>query len=426
MDLPNYSKKKPNPTKNTKIKNLDLTPTPILHLPKDEIIFYFKDRLYFLTTPYDKISNEEEINILGKNYGLIDSESFLDLEKDYLEENKKNINSFKVNYLKRLIEKGDLIKKEYNFLEKSLKEDDSLDSVVQNYFFPITKGTNIEKIISDNKREERFEKEINMDKIRNTDFTHNTSFFKDLFLKYYGYSSFLVTDNKCYKISNKMNFMETTKELERKYKEFVREKIKRKTKKNINSYIEELLQKDEHLENLRERISSVTFKPHKDFGADRISENEYILFKNIGRYGVEWKGDFYLFSPIKVGVGLTKTFSGYKIDEKGFAYKNPYYKHPYIQGEKGRKRREICTAGKINKIHSQINFGSKANKEGKAELMKSAKRLLERFEDILKRGHNSNHEPIDTIQESAQLISKREAEKLKIIGIEFFPKKYGN
>jgi hypothetical protein len=55
-----------------------------------------------------------------------------------------------------------------------------------------------------------------------------------------------------------------------------------------------------------------------------------------------------------------------------------------------------------------------------------AKALLIRFENIIKRGHNSTHNPIDSIPESAELISRREAERYIREGISFFQKTYGN
>lgn len=404
-------------------RNLNLTSTPISFFPEDELIIYLKDKLYSLSTSPDKTLNKQKINFLGQTYYATEFDSFLNLEKDYIEKNKEEIEKFKKSYINKLSEENTLIKDQYDFLERTLKNSDSLDSLVKNYFFPITKGIDIEKIISDNKKNENFERKIDVNKIRELQFNHSVSYFNNLFSD--KNSPFLITNKELYCISNELKFVEEISNCERKYKKFISEKIKEKIKNNVDSYFKGILQNDKRLQNLNEKIHTATYNPHRDFGTERISETEYVLFKNVGEYGVEWDGKFYLFPPLKVGAGLTKTSSGYKIDKRAFVYKNPYYKHPYIQGGKGGERREICTAGRLNLIHSQIELNSTSSKD-KAYLMKSVKKLLGIFEEILKAGHNSNHIPMDTIQKSSRLISRTEAENYKRRRVEFFKKTYGN
>lgn len=403
--------------------NLNLTSTPMSFFPEDELIIYLKDKLYSLSTSPDKTFNKQKINFLGQTYYATEFDSFLNLERDYIEKNKKEIEKFKKSYINKLPEENTLIKDQYDFLERTLKNSDSLDSLVKNYFFPITKGIDIEKIISDNKKNENFERKIDVNKIREMQFNHSVSYFNNLLPD--KNSPFLITNRELYCISNELKFVEEISSCGRKYKKTISKKIKEKIKNNVDSYFEGILQNDRRLQNLNEKIHTATYNPHRDFGADRISEKEYVLFKNVSEYGVEWNGKFYLFPPLKVGAGLTKTFSGYKIDKRAFVYKNPYYKHPYIQGEKGEERREICTAGRLNLIHSQIGLKSTSSQD-KAYLMKSVKKLLGIFEEILKAGHNSNHDPVDTIQKSSRLISRTEAENYKRRGVEFFKKTDGN
>lgn len=403
--------------------NLDLSRTPISNFPRDEFILFAKDKLYFLTKDHVPESGKK-INIVGKDYGLIESESFLDLEKDYLKENKKGIDSFKSEYLKEVSEGNKIIKEKYNDLERSLRQEGSVSSLVRNYFFPITKGIDIEKIIEEDKKREENEKKIDIDKIKGIDLSQEPSYLRS-FLQEKGSPPFLFAKGKCYQVSDsRFKVIHKIGDLEKKYKGFLKNKIKNKIRKSLDSYVNWLVEKD--MSDLKEKVSSATSKPDSRFGADKISENEYVLFKKIGDYGVEWDGHFYLFPPVKVGICLIKTPWGYKIDEGVFVYNNPYYKHPFITGDKGDERREICTAGELGKIHKNINFVSSGGKKEKASLMKSAKSALDYFEDILKRGHNTTHRPMDSIPESAKQISKKEAEKLNQRGVEFFKKKYGD
>lgn len=426
-------------------RNLNLTSTPISFFPEDELIVYLNDRIYHLGVFDNKDPSKTDdvvyingkvsrlgsspnnefsiINIEGINYSLISSESFLDLEKEFLNKNKKEINLFGVNYMKILARENTIIQEKYNSLEKSLKEGDSLSLLVKNYFFPITKRVDLEKIIAENKKKEILKKEIDINKIKDIQFSHNTSFFHSLIPN--KELPILITGGICYYISGDLKFIGKVYTHETNYKKFISEKIKEKVRNHVNSYFEDLSQKSEGLKNLSEQIHLATSSPRKDFGAERISETEYVLFKNVGEYGVEWDGKFYLFPPLKIGIGLTKTSRGYEIGERAFVYKNPYYKHPYVSGKKGSERREICTAGRLNTIHSQIGLSSTSSRD-KAYLMRSAKRLLENFEGILKTGHDSDHIPVDTIKESSKLLTPSEAKYHKSKEVEFFPKTYGN
>lgn len=427
--------------------NLNLIPTPISLFPEDELIVYFNDKIYFLEKPLGNKSNSvtntggivhidskiytlsssscrnshPTINVEGISYPLINAEFLLDLERNYLKENHDEIESFRRDYIRRLAKENSGIRERYDSLMKSLKENDSLESLVKNYFFPITKGIDLEKVISENKKNEKIGRNINIDKIRNIRFNHSVSYLHHLIPDRNKNMHLLITGGKLYCVSNELEFVEEISECEIKYKKFISEKIKEIIKGDVDSYFGNLSQDSEDLQNLKKKINIATSCPNKDFGTERISEREYVLFKNVGEYGVEWNENYYLFPSLKVGIGLTKTSSGYKIDEKAFVYKNPSYKHPYIMGTKGSERREICTAGRLNLIHSQIGFNSKSS-EDKAYLMKSAKKLLGIFEGILREGHNSPHKPFDTIQESARLISGTEAEYYKRRGVVFFPK----
>lgn len=426
--------------------SLNLSATVISSFPHDELIIYLNDKLYFLSSlpvsqknpseinirgvvnldgkiyPFgSSLDNNSIIHIAGSNHLLKGYESFLGLEKRFLSRNKKEIDSFKADYIKRLARENSILKEKYSSLERLLKNDDSLDALVRNYFYPITKGIDIEKIISENKKGEAFNKEADITKIREIQFDHNHSFFYSLISD--KNIPLLITGGECYCITPELKFLERTDTMESKYKKFISENIKKKIRNSVNSYFEDLAVKDKKLMDLNDKIDSATSRPPKDFGADRISEDEYVLYKNTGEYGVEWNGQFYLFSPVKIGISLIKSSNGYKIDESAFVYKDPYYKHPYIQGIKGQERRVICSAGRLDLICSQIGLDSTPSKD-KAHLMKSAKYLLNRFENIIKRGHNSDHHPFDSLYDSAKTISPAEVEYYKRRGVEFFRKIY--
>lgn len=401
---------------------LNLSPTLLSFLPEDELIVYWRG-LYHLSSVSK--GDSQKISIGGTVYSMVKSEFFLDLEKDYLKRNQKEIERFKEEYIKRLAQENAVIKEKYDSLKSSLKDGNSLDSLVKNYFFPITKNMDLEEIISENESRENAKRKIDTSQIQEIQFNHLIPFFESLLPD--GDMPLLITGGKCYSLSPDPVFVKNLRTLEKKYKESISEKIKNKIRSSVNFYLNKLVSEDRDFNDLNEKIHSATSGPRKDFGADRISDDEYVLFKEIGEYGVEVERDFYLFPPLKVGVTLVKTSRGYNISEDAFAYESPQYKHPYIQGEVGWERRKICNGGTLNRIQSEIDFISHSNSNrDKAHLMRSAKALLLRFENILVAGHNSPHYPFDTIRESARLLSGTEVQTYQNRGVMFFRKVDGN
>jgi hypothetical protein len=414
--------------------SLNLSPTPLSYFPEEELIIFLNDRLYYLsissaTQNLSKISMGGTVNLKGvvyclnpsledsTGYSLICSESFVDLEREFFIRNKKEIDSFKQSYIEQLAQEDFTLGERYDSLAKSLN-DDSLDSLIKNYFFPITKGIDLEKIISENKKRELFEKRFDVNKIKDIHFGYKTSFFQEILAN--KDAPLLITGGEFYSLSPKISFLDNTRNMEKKYKHLILRKIKENIKSNVSDYFRDLSEKDQGLKELSNGISHATSGAHKDFGAERISEYEYVLFKNTGQYGVEWKGEFYLFPSAKVGVSVVKNSNGFQIDESAFVYQDPDYKHPYVYLD-GTERQRICTAGRLSIIHRQIGLDSTSSRD-KTKLMTSAKRLLESFDGILKAGHNSDHVPQTSIPESARLISRSEAEYYKKRGVVFFPK----
>ncbi len=397
--------------------SLNLSSTPISLFPEEELIVYWKGLCHLSSNLPD--SRSQKISLGNLVYSLIKEESFLDIERDYLGRNRQEIDRFRDRYLRRLASENSVVKERYDVLRKSVNED-SLDSLVKNYFFSVTRNIDIEKIILDNEVREKAERKIDASQIPNIEFNHRIPLL-DALMPEEDIPVF-ITGKKCYSLSPELRFLESVKSLERRYKEYIADRIKDKIKKSVEIYFKRSLD-NRSIDELDKKVRAARASPGDGFGVRRISDNEYVLFKEVGEYGVEWNDKFYLFPPLKVGINLVKTSAGYRISNSAFAFESPYYKHPYIQGSKGRERRSICSAGTLDRIHSEIEFISASeNNSEKAHLMKSAKALLLRFENILVAGHNSSHDPFDTIQNSAQILSDSEVRYYQRRGVMFFKK----
>jgi hypothetical protein len=429
------------------ISTLKLSPTPISDFPKDEIILYLKDRLYYLSAlelaglsdkgiselnlggitfvggkkynlPDSSLDDVSIINTESGSFLVLGSEFFLDLEMDYLRRNEGNIESLRKAYINELAKEDEAVRSKFSSLEKSLMENDSLDSLVRNYFFPMTQGVDIGKIISENKTKEILEKKVDISKIRNVKFDHKVSYFSKIIATD---MPLLITDGKIFALSSEMEVLWDIASFEKKYKKLILKDIEERTKKNVDSYFSDSFSLRD-LENLRDRISYMTSEPKEGFEAERkVDGSEYILIKNIGRYGVKWKGSFYLFPSLKIGISLAKDGNGFRISDRAFAYKNPEYKHPFIEIGEESERRGICTANKSKTIRDFIGMSTDSS-TNKAYLMRSAIGLLMEFEGIIKEGFNSLHLPYDSIFDSATPLTESQAESYKRRGVLFFPK----
>lgn len=400
-------------------KKRQLTPSIISFFPNDELIATNKGKLYFLSSEEGPM----KIKFKGNQFSLIESESLFDLEQDYFKDNKDFIEDMKKSYLNKIKSKNDSMKDISSKFESSFQKENSIDLMVKNYFFPATKNIDIKEIIDNVEKYQDLNKKLEAGRPKDVNLNFKPSLLEFYLSRKSNSLPIIFTNNKAFFFDSRLTFLDGIHSLDKDYKKFLKAKVGERIKNSFDEYLKETINKDMSVINTKKQLESIVGSPHRDFGADKISNNEYILFKKVKEYGVEYENSFYIFPQTLVGVALSKNSSGYKLGDRGFLYKNPNYAHPYAEGAKGNDKRSICTAGNHGAILKQIDF-SGSSKEGNAKLMKSAVRLIGRFENILKRGHNSSHLPAhgDSLEKSARKISEFEATRLRKGGMEFFKK----
>ena len=300
-----------------------------------------------------------------------------------------------------------------------LFSEDSLDSLVENSFFPLTRGENPDKAEGYIKLRERITNVQHHEQIPDIQFNHTVPFLEEVLLP--ESRPVLITGRKVYSLGPKLKFLGDLEKFENAYKELLSKKLRVKINNEALPHLTNAVYESVSLELEKEAKSEQHLS--SGFDAEKVSENEYVLVREIGEYGVEWKGEFYLFPPTRIGLEFTKTDKRYNIGSMAFMYKKPEYKHPYLQGRYGEDKRVICTANMLNLIHSKINFVSSSDgPENITALMKSAINLLYRFERIITSGFNSEHTPFYSIEDSARLLAPNEVQECKSRGVKFYKK----
>ena len=396
-----------------------LSPTIFSFLPKDELILINKGKLYFLS--FKETSLKAKLS--GMEFFFIESESLLEIEQDYLKSNSKYIKAIFDSITQEIKSRESVSERIVKNFESSFQGKVSLDSIIKNYFYPATKRINVKEILKNVEKFEHLQKESSLKSLKDINLMFEPSLIETYLNQKYGKRPLLYTGGKISPLDNQKHLLEDLNKLNRDYKTFLSNKIKNLIEKDFENLLDNAINKNSSILKTKNQLESIVSSPHPSFGADKISDNEYILFKKVESYGVEYGGSFYLFPPTKVGLGISMNGNGCHIQDRGFIYDDPSYAHPYVEGAKGKKRRSICTAGNHSKILNKLSFEENAGLKT-INAMNSAIGLLDSFENILKRGHNSGHIPAhgDSVEKSAKKLSRHEAERLKKKEVEFFLK----
>ncbi len=413
--------------------NLELSNTIFNSFIGDEDIHIYSFNKFY--SIIDQINDEEVenhyLNYEGKKLKIEESENLKGLEAKFLEKNTDNIKNFQSRNLDKLSDEYDEIRENIFALKDSINKDFSIEELISDYIFALHQRKKITdsldykdiRLPEENLTEKTGFEEIDFSDMKNSileelvdeiSYEHNKRLGGLIIVDNDIHGFFPTRERKQINFDDAF-YLDSIKNFNKKYKEKLSEEIKKMIKQNFDSEILKINESREALRKLDDKRKKNINTRQEDIGFDKISNDEYIVFRKLAEYIVKKKGDCYLFPKVNVGTRIFKQRNSLSFSVPGFIYKTPNYFHPFVH-KKPNDIQNICHAEKSIK-KDRYNFRKLDKKEFAINILK----ILNFAESVLIDGYLKDPSPVNPnlCDFEDLIISEDKSDELRTQGIKY-------
>jgi len=405
-----------------------------------EIFLYSNNKLYTLGSPAGENEEGSFLSYKGKAFRLEESESLLRLESDFLDRNRDNIRKFQKESLDKLSKQYNKLRDRILSLKEALDDKFSIEEFIADYIFALyhkrkisnsseyddidllgeifSERTEVEEISFSRMKKSVLEKLVND---VSGDKKKRLGGLIILCGNVYGFFPIGAVSRlrKRKQISlNEAFYIDSLERFNEKYKEKLRGEIKNRVKRSFSSELLKIKEGEERIRILNKRKKRNIKSKEGDMGFSRISDNEYLIYRELPRYIIKKNGGYYLFPEVKIGTRLILNGEKISFDTDG-RVETTGYNHLFVYpsgricyGESNYKQKRIL--GIEQSKYRLINLNKK---RFAIDILK----VLDFTESILTKGYAKKTIPVIPLKDfSSRKISERRARELSRNGIKIY------